>query len=343
MNVNPKKTSILAAACLAALGMGATGTANAAAYALSYNDISNFSVTFSDVPAVTISTITEDSRSSATLTGFVGQSNLDTVVVAPPISQVPAPADTAPSSLGTAAGTPNNTWAPLGQAGNYARGDAQIVTRQDGAGNTVRAINIAEGYVESPPTPNVGGGLGQNGSSTTFRFSTAVAQTITFDFDADPFMYTVVNGVGGTGELARATLAMSITILDPLNNVIFSWAPNGVAGGIIGGTEVTDEANLNQAQTSTIIGEAPKVFDPTGDASFGPALPPSVRNFLAITDLLPALGAGEFYTLTLNATETITVRNVQGVPEIDAVAGTGALTLLGGALVLAGERRRRRG
>jgi hypothetical protein len=29
------------------------------------------------------------------------------------------------------------------------------------------------------------------------------------------------------------------------------------------------------------------------------------------------------------------------VPEIDAIAGTGALTLLGGALVLAGERRRR--
>lgn len=36
-----------------------------------------------------------------------------------------------------------------------------------------------------------------------------------------------------------------------------------------------------------------------------------------------------------------TVRVV--VPEIDAVAGTGALTLLGGALVLMGERRRRRG
>lgn len=33
---------------------------------------------------------------------------------------------------------------------------------------------------------------------------------------------------------------------------------------------------------------------------------------------------------------------VSGVPEIDAVAGTGALTLLAGAMVLAGERRRRK-
>lgn len=30
------------------------------------------------------------------------------------------------------------------------------------------------------------------------------------------------------------------------------------------------------------------------------------------------------------------------IPEIDALAGTGALTLMAGALALAGERRRRR-
>lgn len=48
------------------------------------------------------------------------------------------------------------------------------------------------------------------------------------------------------------------------------------------------------------------------------------------------------YDATLQVRYSYDDGRQQTVPEIDAIAGTGALTLLGGALALAGERRRRR-
>lgn len=54
-------------------------------------------------------------------------------------------------------------------------------------------------------------------------------------------------------------------------------------------------------------------------------------------------GTSVYIVDTINNNTTTDVSNgfVIGVPEIDALAGTGALTLLGAALALAGERRRK--
>lgn len=55
----------------------------------------------------------------------------------------------------------------------------------------------------------------------------------------------------------------------------------------------------------------------------------------------PYLGGAKISSVAGSWSPLASTPGAAGVPEIDAASGTGALTLLGGALVLANERRRR--
>jgi hypothetical protein len=81
------------------------------------------------------------------------------------------------------------------------------------------------------------------------------------------------------------------------------------------GTELLSLQTLNSAR------------DPLSGAT--PFLYPTSAIYVVDT-----IGAG-------SVLEEVTNQFLIGIPEIDALAGTGALTLLAGALALAGERRRR--
>jgi PEP-CTERM motif len=101
----------------------------------------------------------------------------------------------------------------------------------------------------------VGNGDSDLGLNTLFTFSLAQAQAIRLSFDADLYLRAFLSPDSKIGSSAAATSKLTFSLVDLSSGLeIFSWAPNGAAGGITGGTELFDGANLNTSRTALLPG-----------------------------------------------------------------------------------------
>ena len=82
------------------------------------------------------------------------------------------------------------------------------------------------------------------GVSTTFVVG-APGTTINFRFDADPYLKSYLSANALSGSQAEGSLSLNFNIIDSNGKQVFNWVPDGVAGGLIGGTENADAFSLN--------------------------------------------------------------------------------------------------
>jgi hypothetical protein len=294
--------------------MGAAGSAQADAYAYSYDNI--FGLTVSNTGTVTVAGTTDVSRATATLNG--------TNVITGGVNFLDAPQ----AAVG-AVTTGENTFSQQGMGpASYSRGDAQIVSTQFppfpvGATST-QAVNAAESFVTPTGSADASG---RNGSTTGFSVLfgvTSPTATLSFDFNADPYMQVFLSTLAGPGSSSTANLVVTFSITNAAGATVFNWSPDGLLGsGIVGGTEAADAANLNiNLSTNTLTAGSVFTYDPTGcGAPVGSATGTGCGGLFSATTA--DLVAGN-YTLTLNAVEStdLTVTPT-AVPE------PGTLALLG--------------
>lgn len=298
-----------------ALGLSLVGNAHAEVYGLSYNNIFNAAITpdNTNVSFDFVNFPPPNSASLAVLNGssasFGGAGFTDAPVVN-------APGSTLLRS--------NNSFTPLAQTGTYSNADALIVGQQNRAASTrLKAVTIAEGRLAGVGS-TTSSANGTNSSATQYQIVFNVAPAggaLTLDFNADPYLKVVLGPGTNSGSKAEASLSMSIAIKDSEGNTVFSWAPNGAPGGIVGGTEVADEADLNLSISQPLPGST--LFDPTGDASFGSGLTLLSNHFNAVTNTL-AQGA---YTLTFAMASDHALINNVPEPATLLLMGVGLMGL----------------
>ena len=206
------KLKLLPAAAALAM-LCAAGSAQAGAYGYSYNNIFGLVIA---VPTgqITVANSTTISRSTATLNGVSvingGAGSLD------------APrANVGPVIKG------ENDFTQQGPAGNYSRGDAQIVSTQfpsfPPGSTSTQAVNVAEAHLDGPA--GTADASGRNGSTTGFSVDFVVGSptaTLSFDFLASPFMQVFLQSTVGQLSTATANLVVTFTITDAAGATVFN-------------------------------------------------------------------------------------------------------------------------
>lgn len=297
---------------LAMTGFFALSNAQASAYAVSYNDITNLVITPTAGVVFPPGNSTNNSNAIACLPNGTCQNKGGAGFINAPFAQIGA------------TGYVENTYLAVNREGNatsFALADASIDSRQFAGDPFTRARNMAQGLLLENNTANATAG----NSSATLLTSTFISTgngKISFSFDADPFVRAYL--IAATlGSQAEGILALNFNIVSSTGAVVFNWAPDGVAGGILGGVEGSDPFTLNTALTALPGNPGPLVYDPVGCIAGG--------CFTATTN---ALAAGT-YTLNLSMRETVNLQLVQ-IPE------PGSILLLGIGLAALGATTRQR-
>ena len=314
-------------ASLLLCGLGMSGNAQAEAYAVSTDNIKNGLLTFTG--ALNFGSPASLSSSAASLNGS-GQSGS---AAGPPAPDSPAsngtgapPAFTRTNEMVFTTGAGNTYYSLFGpqKTVNYSGGDAKIVSEQTGPGTFVEARNIAGSNIG---TTGFADADGRNSSSTLLSAPVSCSSascTIDFSFLADPYIQVLLDAAAGPGSVARGVLAVNISLRQVGASVdFFSWAPNGVVGnGIVGGTEIFDDENLNLTVTQ---------LTPGTTTFSGPYASDVFGKYEAFTN---PFGPGN-YVLSLSSIEKTDVKRT-AVPEPEGLALVG-LALAG----LAITRRRK--
>lgn len=271
------------------MGVAASGSAFAVSYAVSNNQIANFNMW---VTGGSISPFTFSFSNDSAALGAIGDSNVDAM-------------DADSACVGTACSGWQNQFASHSSVTtDFSYGDAQIVALPNLSGG----LGAASAIGESRTSSNTGYGSGGNTLIASFSVDQANSGVqLHFDFDSILFMQTIM-GLGDSGIAANSF--MQIT-LNGGSGYSFIWTPNGGAGGIIGGTEVSDPFSLNRGITGT-------------DSVSATTLTPGFQGFHAMTN---GLAAGN-YTLNINMTQTANVSAVP-VPAAAWLLGSGLIGLVG--------------
>jgi hypothetical protein len=204
---------------------------------------------------------------------------------------------------------------------NVARGDTLLtgapIINPAGVPTPATARLVTEGQLTSiQGNGNVQANLGL---TATFAFSLDKSQTVTISFDTVQHLVASVGLTDALGSTARSSTGWTIEIRDHLGTVVFSWTPNGAAGGIFGGLEIADACNMTTSVNAQQPGQ---------------------------TSLINCSGHEAATTGTLNAAETYTLglrhEGASDVFRVAAVPAPANLLLLGLGLIGAGFLGRRK-
>ncbi len=317
------KKTLLALAMFGSIG--AATNAQAYAYAVSYDEVSNFVIGRTNVTI--LNPVINNSNALACLPNGTCVATGGTGIQ-----------DAAPANIGLLGYTNNGYILPLvtaheANATSFSVADADI-TGTPGLINSAR--NFAEAKILENNTAN---GTAGNSSIQSIQFETTGNGSLTFEFDASPYIRAFLTPGSAAGSLALGSLSVNINIVGDANNidplmrgVVFNWAPDGVGGNngstgttIQGGFETADSFTLNTSVTATSLSPTPGDYNPT---QCTPTLA-QPRCFSAYTGDL-AVG---LYTLNVVMTEKDDLRLV---PE------PGSIMLFGiGLAALGGITRRR--
>lgn len=149
-----------------------------------------------------------------------------------------------------------------------------------------------------------------SGNGAAFGTNTWVGTFSVTNPTSVAFSFTALSGMLADltpgGLVAAANLNMTIDISDLLTSTpVFSWAPNGILDGILGGTETLDAFDLNQGVSQ---------FGSLGTATF-----PLVSGQFAANST--SLGSG-FYLVNISVSNSASVSSgglPNGVPEPSAL------------------------
>jgi hypothetical protein len=376
------------AAALATISIGVAGSAHADSYSWAYDNISDFQVTpgnagitFS-VPAVT----TSDSASLAPGGGAAANNN--TCVSGGPCSIPISVVGTGPGAgevansftpAGASAISPTAVWTPssIGASGDFAWGDAQIITQQSTDPCTGAACgqftNAAESNINAGGTQS-SAGAGINSSTTEVTASipisincatSASSCEISLSFDADPGLFAFLSAGSKLGSSAQASLSASFVLVanyaSGATQTVVDAAPNGAGAGAIAGTGSGQNvlggsftADPNTLNTNVgLSGSAPinetQTYDPTEpgtDPDNGTSI--GVGGFYALnTNALANCGttptwAGALGTLAATNCYTLNLNMTENVSDSSVIPEPGSLALLGLGLAGMGFLARRK-
>jgi len=326
-SVNKFSKTLMSAAVAASLGMGIATTAHADALATAILQLNN--LTFNDpvltsplinTANISIQSVTETAQAGATLNG----SSVNSGVVSSPGTGInilpqcvgacgadPRIADNVFLPFSTAAGDPSKN---VSFADQNAAGSPVVISPTLLPPATVEASSIT-----SLKGTGTGDAAAKNGLISTFTFIATTGGAIDIRFNAQAYLEAYVTPLVGS-TFAQSTNAVSFRLTDKgfdglSNTTVFTWAPDGSAGGISGGTEIADSFNLNTNVASQT---------PVGGANFqGAALGvKQVGLFEAVTS---PLIAGHIYVLNAAMSTDVVATSA---PE-PATLGLLALGLLG--------------
>lgn len=191
-----KKTLVIGAALLGCVSV--SPSVQAAAYAVSTNTISNFSLTSTGAMSFGGFTISS-SMAALNVSGIGGAGSLD-----------------APSScIGATCSSLTNAFSAHGMgSADYSYGDALItstaVTAGTGGASAIGEVSLSNGFASATGSNSMTGFLLVN-----------TPGNVTFSFNANPYMWAELTAGGSS---ANAISSMSITITGSSGQV-FSWAP----------------------------------------------------------------------------------------------------------------------
>ena len=343
MILNSKLKLVPLGASLALCGLGLAGNAEANAYSLSYDNISNFLIP--NPTNVVFGTPSVSSADSASMNGS-GISNNSTATT--PYG----PSDTKIATVGTPT-EGEDAYMPLGQTGNYAWGDGDVFAQQTNNTYTSSSQCAAGGCghfqnaAESNMTLGTAAAAGNNNSGTfmTVPITVSNSGTFTMEFNAEPYLQTFLAANSKAGSQAAADLSVTATLysLDAAGNTtgtVMTWTPNGnsatdhtISGGVtVSG--ISDPQTLNITSTQLLPGGT-TTYDPFG-ATFGTGTGSGGLYSITVGGLGSLNGSSApSYQLALAMKEDVAVA---AVPEPANVA----LFMVGLGLVGAAKLRRRK-
>jgi len=244
-----KKTKIAAACAVAlGLGLGAAGNAQAGAYTFAHSivELTVFNLTagrIADAGDFTTLSILDQSGALA---------NIGSVPGIAATSSLTTP-DTLLACQGvTCGGIAENDWSQI-KVGHFGRADTvgtgAIIT------GLVNPIPASVGVLSEIAFDHTDIGTTSSNASDTTTFAFTVADPTDFRFDlsatteTESLLHTNAavppSTVGSNGT-------WTVSIFDDNNNPIFDWSPNKAAGGISGGTELSDNIDLTFSSTTAI-------------------------------------------------------------------------------------------
>jgi hypothetical protein len=303
--MNPLQKAMLSSAVLAAVAIGAPGTARADAFAQSILIIDNFRLLHANGTPYTNSDFSMLSGgvaayASAQLNGVsdndmrTGAGNLD--IVHRGVGALPA--------------RPENYFSPLaGGAGNFGYADQHmagdmITTNMGAAGMLVQ--HRADASVAAN-----GAAVGYSGvaDAASFSFSLGVGEYMTIAFNALPFTQAFATDGAGTATSASASLSWTISVTDlTTGQTVFAFQPEQL------------NALSNVSRTNGLGGAT--------------TYEPGWLSFAATTSMLEV---GDIYQISIGQASFASALQSQQVPEPATLAGFGA-----GLLAMAALSRRRR-
>lgn len=229
-------SALAAGVSVAALGLGASGDAEATAIAYATNQLTGFSIT-STADFAVVGTPTRNTINSAQYTGFPADDNQD-----PQVLGAASDAAQATSGPGPFPGANDYSFlagSVLGMAG--ARADSNTTAQSPFSAGGVNAVNnVAEARVLTGSDVS-GNSSGRNSAEASFVIELMGAGTFTFAWEQTARYFASSEF---SGESANGTIANSYRIADAsTGTTIFTFSPDGVLNLAAG--ETADDFNLN--------------------------------------------------------------------------------------------------